>query len=84
MPGFDAVLSATLTALVGAFVGAILSRLFAGVLPIIKAGEFSDAESAQQIIGYLSAIESNFVLIALLSAVITLLARAVVRGRPAT
>lgn len=80
MPGFDGVVSATLTALVGAFLGAFFSRFAGLTLPILKAGQYADQSSAQKIIGYVQAAEANLTLVALLSALVVLLARSITKG----
>jgi len=77
---FDATVSAVLNALVGAFAGALLSRIAQPILDIMRAGEFSDAESAATIIGYLDVAVGNYLRAALLGALMVLLARAVVES----
>jgi hypothetical protein len=79
---FDASVSAVLTALVGAFVGAtVVSPIVSELVSIMQAGQFSSAQSAQSIISYLQIVGGNWVRAALVSALMTLLARAVVESR---
>lgn len=78
---FDASISAVLTALVGAFVGAVLSRILSEFVDLMQAGQFSSAESAQAIITYTQLISSNWLRAALLSALMALLAHAIVESR---
>jgi len=80
MPGFDGIVSAALSGLLGAFLGALLSRIMSVAIPILEAGDESGAESAQRIIGFLQALESNFALVALIGALMVLLARGVTKG----
>lgn len=78
---FDSVISATLTALLGAFTGALLSKIATPLLDLMKAGQFSSAESAQSIIGYLTVATDNWLRAALLSALMVLFARAVIESQ---
>lgn len=78
---FDASISAVLTALLGAFAGAVLSRILSEFVDLMQAGGFSSAESAQAIISYVQIISANWVRAALLSALMALLARAIVESR---
>jgi hypothetical protein len=80
---FDATVSAVLNALVGAFGGALLSRIAAPILDIMRASRFADPDkyqSAATIIGYLDVAVGNFVRAALLGALMGLLAYAVVES----
>jgi len=78
---FDSVISATLTALLGAFVGAVLSKIATPILDLMKAGQFANASSAQDIIGYLTVATDNWVRAALLSALMVLFASAIVESQ---
>jgi len=81
---FDGVVSAVLSALVGAFGGALVSRIAQPILDIMKASPFADPDSQYQsavtIIGYLEVAVGNSVRAALLGALMVLLARAVVES----
>lgn len=78
---FDASVSAVLTALLGAFVGAILSRILGEFVDLMQAGQFASAESAQTIISFTQLISTNWVRAAFVSALMALLARAIVESR---
>jgi hypothetical protein len=81
---FDATVSAVLNALVGAFAGALLSRIAQPILDIMRASRFADPDSqfqsAATIIGYLDVAVGNYLRAALLGALMMLLARAVVES----
>lgn len=81
---FDASVSSVLTALVGAFVGAVLHRVLSEFIDIIQSGEFASAESAQTIIGYLQIVSDSWLRAILLSALMALLAKAVVESKVRT
>jgi len=78
---FDSVVSAVFTALLGALLGALLSKIATPFLDLMRAGQFSSAESAQSVITYLSVATDNWLRAALLSAVMVLFVRAVVESQ---
>lgn len=78
---FDASISAVLTALLGAFVGAVLSRVLSEFVNLMQAGQFASAESAQSIISFVQLVSANWVRAAFVSALMALLARAIVESR---
>jgi hypothetical protein len=81
---FDATVSAVLSALVGAFGGALVSRIAQPILDIMQASPFADPDAGHQsaitIINYLEVAVGNSVRAALLGALMVLLARAVVES----
>lgn len=78
---FDSVISATLTALLAAFIGAVLSKIATPILDLMKAGDYASASSAQDIIGFLTVATDNWLRAALLSALMVLVARAVIESQ---
>jgi hypothetical protein len=94
VPGIRGVIGGSLFALIGAFLGAILSRIAAFLLPAMRATplncasgpttisyvvQVSNCESASTVISYVAALEQHFVLVALLGALVLLLSRSIVR-----
>lgn len=77
---FDATVSAVANALVGAFAGALLSRIGQPILDIMRASPYADMESAATIIAYLEVAVGNFLRAALLGALMVLLARAIIES----
>jgi hypothetical protein len=78
---FDASVSAVLTALLGAFAGALLSRILDEFVGLMQAGQFSSASSAQSMIEFVQVISQNWIRAALLSALMALVARAIVESK---
>jgi len=77
---FDASVSAVLTALVGALIAAVLSRVLNPIIDIMQQGQFASDPGAQQIINALQVLTGNWLLAAVLSALMVLLARAAVES----